>query len=161
MIMIITHDNQRREQLQSYFERKGYKVLVPPHRQDALALMKEASPIVVILDLYVSEPSGLELLRQFRHEGYRGKVVALAGPSSHQQLRTAYNLGIDQIVGLEQAIDGKLDSEQVESAIRTAIRPLIATRAEELWIQQGRPAGQDMAFWLQAEQEWLQKLRGN
>lgn len=155
MIMIITHDPQRRELLHTYFVQKGYQVRVPPHRQDALAMAKDTMPQVIILDLYVSEPSGVEILRQLREQGYRGKVVALTSPSGHDQLSRAYQLGVDQIVGPCQAVDGQLSAEQVECAVREALRPLIAARAKELWIEHGRPAGQDMAFWLQAERELL------
>ena len=69
MIMLLTHRSEIREQLNATLQDKGYDTCVPPHRQDVMAAMKERHPQVIILDLYLSEPSGIQTLRSLRQDG--------------------------------------------------------------------------------------------
>ena len=56
MIMVITFQDEFRDKICSFLEGKGYRLCIPPHRQDMLPLVKEKNPLVIVLDMYVSEP---------------------------------------------------------------------------------------------------------
>ncbi|MDR4495649.1 MAG: DUF2934 domain-containing protein [Nitrospirales bacterium] len=153
MIMVVTFQEDFRSHICAFLSEKGYKVCVPPHRQDVIPLMKEKSPVVVVLDMYVAEPNGLEVLRELRAQNYRGKVIALAGISVSSLLSQAYQFGVDQVIGGFQGNGGTLNVDQVELAIRGALHSDIAKRAFELYEARGRKHGKDQEDWLEAERE--------
>lgn len=155
MIMVVTFQEEFREKISSFLSEKGYEVCVPPHRQDVFSLVKERNPFVIVLDMYVVEPTGLEVLRELRAQNYKGKVVALAGTSVSSQMSKAFQLGVDQVIGGFQGIGGSLHLDQVESAIKTALHADIAKRAFELYEAQGRTKGNDLENWIEAERQIL------
>ena len=156
-IVVVTHEPERRARLAEFLGGCGYDVLVAPHRGNVPALVAEHAPHVVVLDLYVSEPGALATLADLRAAGYEGKVVALAGPSTREALAKVFRLGADQLVGEVHATGGPFDPLSVETAIRACFRQAITQRAEQLWEQEGRPAGRDLEFWVTAEREILER----
>lgn len=155
MIMIVTFHEELRGTISSFLSGKGYEVCVPPHRQDVIPLVKEKSPLVVVLDMYVAEPNGLEVLRELRAQHYGGKVVALAGTSVSSLMPKALQLGVDQVIGGFQGGGGALNLDQVESAIKMALHSEIAKRAFELYEKGGRRQGSDADNWIEAERQIL------
>jgi DNA-binding NarL/FixJ family response regulator len=157
MIMIVTFHEEFREQISVFLSEKGYEVCVPPHRQDVVPLVKEKSPLVVVLDMYVAEPNGLEVLRELRAQNYGGKIVALAGMSVSSIMSQAFQLGVDQVIGGFQGSGGALNLDQVESAIKMALHPGIAKRAFALYEARGRTKGNDLEDWFEAERQIFNK----
>lgn len=153
MIMIVTFHEEIRETISSFLRGKGYEVCIPPHRQDVIPLVKEKNPLVVVLDMYVAEPSGLDVLKELRAQNYPGKVVALAGTSVRSLMSQASSLGVDQVIGGFQGSGGALNLDQVESAIKMVLHSDIAKRAFELYEARGRILGQALEDWLEAERE--------
>ena len=159
MIMVITFRNDFRNQVSPYLQEQGFEVCIPPHRQDILSMVAEKHPKVVLLDLYVMNPDGVEVLRELREHGYKGKVIVLAGSSVSSKIPNALRLGIDQVVGGPQWVDGPfhLQFGQIVSAIRTALHSTIAKRAFELYENRGRVHGHALDDWLNAEREVLKR----
>ncbi|WP_342349317.1 response regulator [uncultured Nitrospira sp.] len=157
MIMIVTFHEEFRGKISAFLSEKGYEVCIPPHRQDVVPLVKEKSPLVVVLDMYVAEPSGLEVLRELRAQNYSGKVVALAGTSVSSLMSQAFQLGVDQVIGGFQGSGGAMNLDQVESAIKMALHPGIAKRAFELYEARGQTKGNDLGDWLEAERQIFNK----
>lgn len=157
MIMIVTFHEEIRGKISAFLSEKGYNVCVPPHRQDVISLVKEKSPLVVVLDMYVAEPNGLDVLKELRAQNYHGKIVALAGSSVRSLMSQASQLGVDQVIGGFQGSGGALNLDQVESAIKMALHPGIAKRAFELYEARGRAKGNDLADWFEAERQVLTK----
>lgn len=155
MIMVVTFQQEFRDKISSFLTEKGYEVCVPPHRQDVVPLMKEKNPLVIVLDMYVAEPGGLEVLRELRAQNYRGKVVALAGTSVSTLMSQAFRLGVDQVIGGFQYTGGTLNVDQVESAIKMTLHSEIAKCAFELFEKGGRKQGRDLENWTEAERQIL------
>lgn len=155
MIMVVTFQEEFRHKICSFLEGKGYTVCVPPHRQDMLPLVKEKNPLVILLDMYVSEPSGLKVLRDLRAQNYRGKVIVLAGTSASTLISEAWHLGLEQVIGGLQGVGESFNLEQVESAIKMALHSDIAKRAFELYEARGRTQGDHSEDWHEAERQIL------
>lgn len=155
MIMVVTFQQEFRDKISSFLTEKGYEVCVPPHRQDVVPLMKEKNPLVIVLDMYVAEPGGLEVLRELRAQHYKGKVVALAGTSVSTLMSQAFRLGVDQVIGGLQSTGGILNVDQVESAIKMTLHAEIAKCAFELYEKGGRKPGSDLENWTEAERQIL------
>ncbi|MDT7042390.1 response regulator [Candidatus Nitronereus thalassa] len=154
-ILVITFQEDFRAQLVPFLEKQGFEVCVPPHRGDVLPMAKDTQPLVVVLDMYVSSPNGIEVLQQLRTLGYKGQVVLLGGSSVSSLISQAFRFGVDQVVGGPQRVGDPINLGQVESAIRASLHSLIATRALELYESRGRIDGHDLDDWLKAECEVL------
>ncbi|WNM62242.1 response regulator [Candidatus Nitrospira neomarina] len=157
MIMIVTFHEEFRGKISAFLSEKGYEVCVPPHRQDVISLVKEKSPLVVVLDMYVAEPNGLDVLKELRVQKYHGGIVALAGTSVRSLMSQASQLGVDQVIGGFQGDGGAVNLDQVESAIKMALHSSIARRAFELYVARGRTKGKDLEDWLEAERQIFKK----
>ena len=155
MIMVVTFQEEFRHSICSFLEVKGYKVCVPPHRQDMFKLVKEKNPWVILLDMYVSEPSGLKVLRELRAQNYKGKVILLAGKSVSSLISQTWHFGVEQVIGGFQGNGESHNLDQVESAIKMALHSDIAKRAFELYEARGRTQGNHLEDWYEAERQIL------
>jgi len=153
MIMVVTFQEEFRKKICSFLEGKGYMVCIPPHRADMLPFVVEKKPLVIVLDMYVTEPSGLKVLRELRAQNYRGKVVLLAGQSISSLISETWHFGVEQVIGGLQGVSESFNLEQVESAIKTALHSEIARRAFELYEARGRTQGDHLEDWLEAERQ--------
>ena len=164
MIMLITYRPEFREQLNKALQAKGHETCVPPHRQDVVAMMKDCRPDLIVLDLYLADPSGLVVLKTLRQHGYQGRVVVLSGQSMTSVVHDAYPAGIDKVMHVPEKIVGHFDFRELQLAIDTCLesdlqdkrdlrRARIAQRAHELYELGGRQDGGAVHHWLRAEQE--------
>lgn len=114
MLLIATIDPILRSHLEDTLTQKGDPFLLLEEGENIVEAVFRHHPTMVILDLYLSNPSGLAILRQLRAEGYAGKVVVLGGPSTQSLTQEATRLGALQIVGRP------FTASQVLGALRVA-----------------------------------------
>ena len=117
MILLVTHEVEFAKQMGRLLEAQGYPVMLAFDGSDVPALVTEVSPRLVIMNLYLQNPSGLEVLRQIRRHGYARKIIVLAGYSASSEIQRALLLGIDQVIGQPVSFN------QIISAVRVAIGP--------------------------------------
>jgi CheY-like chemotaxis protein len=115
--MLLTQDSELREQLIEALQRTGNTVAIPKHRGDMLTVLKDAQPNLIILDLYLSHPSGAEDLKILRGHGYAGKMIVLSAPSMASVLNEAYGSGVDRVVTLPAKIHGRYELGELQSTI--------------------------------------------
>ena len=121
MIMLITYRPEFREQLNKALQAKGHETCVAPHRQDVVSVMKDCRPHLIVLDLYLSDPSGLAVLKTLREHDYHGKVVVLSGKSMTSVVHDAYPIGIDKVLHVPEKIAGHFDFGELQLAIETCL----------------------------------------
>jgi DNA-binding NarL/FixJ family response regulator len=166
MILLVTYRVGLREQLETLLQAKGHMTCIPPHRQDLITVMEEYHPDLIVLDLYLSNPSGLDVLKAVRSDGYEGPVVMLSGVSMTSVIHDALPLGVEKVVHVPEEIGGRFLLGELEFAIETMLngkiqpekkpyRGQIAKRAHALYEQRGRQHGHDIQDWLRAEQEFV------
>jgi DNA-binding NarL/FixJ family response regulator len=114
MLLIATIDPVLRSHLQQTLTEKGDPFLLLDEGENIVDLAFRHHPSVVIVDLYLTHPSGIEILRQLRTDGYSGKVVVLGGQSAQTLVPEATRLRALQIVGRP------FDASQVLGAVRVA-----------------------------------------
>ena len=162
MIMLLTHRSDLKKQLTEVLQASGYSVAIPSHREERLSMVTECRPALIVLDLYVSDPSGTEELKELRDYGYRGSIILLSGSSMMPVLKEAYASGITSVVPIPARVKGRYLLGELEAAIRTCMQEihteqhkneLVARRAYELYEARGRHDGGEVQDWLQAERE--------
>ena len=75
-ILVVDDDESLRRVMQMQLEEAGYEVLAAAQGQDALALIEDTTPALVITDLKMPGISGLDLLRKLR-EAYPETTVIM------------------------------------------------------------------------------------
>lgn len=117
MIMLLTDRSELRKQLSAALHNIGHEVATPQHRQDMLTELKNSRPELIVLDLYVTDPSGTRDLKILRDGGYQGRIIVLSGPSMMSVLKDAYAIGVDSIVQVPTKINGQFDLGDLCSTI--------------------------------------------
>ena len=79
-------------------EREGYSVEHAVTGHEALTMVKDDEPDLVVLDLGLPDIDGLEVCRQLRESGFEGGVLMLTGRSRE----------LDRVVGLDAGADDYL-----------------------------------------------------
>ncbi|MGP3989969.1 response regulator [Streptomyces sp. 3N207] len=114
----------------------GFEVAAVAHSgAEALALVRETAPDLVLLDLYLPDVSGLEVLRQLRGAGAPGggpDVLVITAARDAESVRAARHGGAVQYV--VKPFEGRLLSERLEryAQERREFESLTAPGQEEL-----------------------------
>ena len=119
MIMLITHQSELREQISKSLRESGQTVAIPPHRQDMLTTLKDTNPDLIVLDLYVSDPSGAEDWKMLRDHGFQGGIIILAGPSIMSVLKGMHHGGIVCILQVPTMINGQFHLGELLSTVHS------------------------------------------
>ncbi|MBI3663247.1 MAG: response regulator [Acidobacteria bacterium] len=111
-ILVVDDEPQIRSMLSQFLTMRGYRVRVAQDGPTALAMVEEALPQFVILDMYMPGMNGLELLRELRVRKYTGGVLGLTGARDEKLLQGVLDLGAVDVMGKP------VDLEKVELAVQ-------------------------------------------
>jgi DNA-binding response OmpR family regulator len=100
--------------------REGFVVRSAPTGEQALTLVSEDTPDLIILDLMLPDLDGFEVLRRLRQSGRDEPVIVL----------TARDDDVDMIVGLEMGADDYVVKPFNPRALAARVRAALRRRAE-------------------------------
>ncbi len=92
-ILIADNDPDIREVLARMMKFQGFSVLQAEDGQEALGVIFESDPDLILLDVYMPKQSGLDVLYRIRAEGMKTPVVVISGGSYATMVRDAKLLG--------------------------------------------------------------------
>ena len=97
---------------------EGFQVAAATSGREALALVEQEPPDLIILDLAMPEMDGIETLRRIRERGVTAKVVILTAYGTAQRAREAMALGVREFLGKPFELDRllRLVSEEMGEA---------------------------------------------
>ena len=123
-IMVLTHRAELRQHIGRSLQTRGHEVCFPDHRTAVAATAKkESHPHLVVLDMYLNDPSGARILSGLRNNGYQGAVIAMAGPSSVVSIEHSHPLAVHRVVKLPVPIGEGFDLGELETAIDGVSQP--------------------------------------
>ena len=131
MIMVLTHRSDLRNPLNEVLQANGYSVAIPSHREERLSMLIEYRPVLIVLDLYVSDPSGTEQLKELREHGYRETVILLSGLSMMSVLKEAYASGITKVISIPAYVKGRYLLGELQAAVRSCMQEIHAERHKD------------------------------
>jgi two-component system, NarL family, invasion response regulator UvrY len=83
-----------RDGLRAVLEAAGHRVVgESANPTQALAELRELGPVVVLLDLYLGQRSGLELLTELRHRALEARTIVLTMSAQPRHVAEALRLG--------------------------------------------------------------------
>ncbi|KAA3655450.1 MAG: DNA-binding response regulator [Chloroflexi bacterium] len=116
-ILVVDDEANIRDLAQLYLEKEGYRVVTAVDGLQALDLIKQESPTLMVLDLMLPELDGWEVCRRVRQESNLPILML-----------TARDDDIDKIVGLEMGADDYLtkpfNPREMVARVRAILRRL-------------------------------------
>jgi DNA-binding NtrC family response regulator len=130
-ILVVDDDESLRRVTQLQLEEAGYRVLTASNGTQALALMEEETPGLVITDLKMPGPSGLELLKKIRQDYPQTTVLLITAFGTVQTAVEAMKAGaydyITKPIDYEElvlVVNRAMERQQLVEEVRTLRRSL-------------------------------------
>jgi two-component system response regulator RegX3 len=124
-LLIVEDEEHLRSSLREYFEREGFGVAVAEAGAQALEMLDEVNPNLVILDVQLPHVDGLEVCRAVRRqEGQSVGIVMISGIKKEM---------VDRVVGLEVGADVYMtkpfETRELLAQVRALLRRVRAQSA--------------------------------
>ena len=99
-VLIVEDDDDSREMLVELIGMLGHRAMGSPNATDALRMVENARPDVVLIDIGLPDASGLDIAKSLRTfpNGDRMRLVALTGYSDSATRQLAAEAGFDDFV---------------------------------------------------------------
>ncbi|HTZ17416.1 MAG TPA: sigma-54 dependent transcriptional regulator [Dissulfurispiraceae bacterium] len=92
-ILIVDDEQGIRESLTGIFEDEGYEVLAAPSAEDGLATIREKTPDIIFLDVWLPEMDGLEALSKINEMEKGIPIIIISGHANIEIAVKATRLG--------------------------------------------------------------------
>ncbi|MBP2335899.1 two-component system response regulator MprA [Saccharothrix coeruleofusca] len=121
-VLVVDDDEAVRRSLTQALRRDGYQVSVAVDGAQALDEVGRVRPEVIVLDVLLPEPNGLEICRRLRRRGDRTPILML----------TARDLVEDRVAGLDAGADDYLVKPFALDELRARLRALLRRTGADL-----------------------------
>jgi two-component system response regulator MprA len=120
--LVVDDDEAVRRSLVQALRRDGYEVSIAVDGPQALDELSRVQPEVIVLDVLLPEPNGLEICRRLRRRGDRTPILML----------TARDLVEDRVAGLDAGADDYLVKPFALDELRARLRALLRRTGGDL-----------------------------
>ena len=93
-MLIVDDESDVREFAKNFFRKRGIEVLTASGGKQALELISQENPELVLLDVRMEEMTGIDVLRQLRKTNNVTKVVMVTGVEEEETIKEANALGV-------------------------------------------------------------------
>lgn len=93
VILIVDDEEGIRESLSGIFEDEGYGIITARSAEEALGILNEQSPNLVLLDIWLPRMDGLKVLQEIRASGNEVPVIMISGHGNIEVAVKATRLG--------------------------------------------------------------------
>jgi two-component system NtrC family response regulator len=94
-LLIVEDQKTILEELVEVLEKQGYTVFKALTGKEAIALIQEERPQIIILDLYLDDMSGLNVLKEAKAANPKTCVIVLTGFDVESTRQKAFAMGAD------------------------------------------------------------------
>jgi len=95
-ILVVDDEPLVRDLLVRFLSLRGYRALGVKDGPEALSMVKQSPPDLILLDLFMPGMDGVEVLRQLRQHEYPGAVIIITGSYGKEQ---AWALEPQEVIG--------------------------------------------------------------
>jgi UDP-3-O-acyl N-acetylglucosamine deacetylase len=107
-VLVVDDEGEIRSSLRGVLNDEGLRVLEAEGGHEALELVRREHPELVLLDVWMPDVDGIELLRQLRSEPNRPQVVMISGHGNVETAVRATKLGAFDFIEKPFSIDALL-----------------------------------------------------
>lgn len=124
-LLIVEDEERLRSSLREYFEREGFSVAVVEDGAEALAMLSQVNPDLIILDVQLPHVDGLEVCQAVRQRvGHAVGIIMISGIKKEM---------VDRVVGLEMGADVYMtkpfETRELLAQVRALLRRIKAQDA--------------------------------
>ena len=98
-ILVVDDDQLVCDLLVQFLGLRGSRTLGAKDGAEALKMVEQASPELILLDLMLPGMSGVEVLRRLRDMNYTGAVIIITGSYDEELLEEAWSLQPQEVIG--------------------------------------------------------------
>jgi two-component system nitrate/nitrite response regulator NarL len=140
-VLLVDDHTLFRKGLAELLEQRGLIAVagIAANGDDALRLLGQMKPDVIITDLHMPPYGGLSLLRQFRAEGWTGPVLILTVSDAEEDLAAAMRAGAKGYLLKDMEPEDVVDAVQRAVRGETVVAPAMTLKLVNL-LQGGNPA---------------------
>src|SRR6185295_4742906 len=126
-ILVVDDEAGIRASVRGVLTDEGYRVLEAEDGRGALQIIQDERPRLVILDIWMPEMDGIELLRRIRESEPHTQVIMISGHGNIETAVTATKLGAFDFIEKPFSVDGLLQlvDRALESQPATEGAPLL------------------------------------
>jgi two-component system response regulator (stage 0 sporulation protein F) len=111
-ILIADDDQSILRSLGKFFSREGYRVLLAKNGQEALSILKEKNPRILILDVKMPAKSGTELIEDLNSEGNKIPMIIM---TAYSNIFTSFDA---EAVGAQGYFQKPFDIEEMNDLVK-------------------------------------------
>lgn len=112
-ILVVDDEPLVRDLLVQFLSLRGYRALGVKDGAEALSMVEQAPPDLILLDLVMPGMDGAEVLRQLRQREYTGGVIIITGSHDEDRLDEAWVMGPQEVIGKPVDLEQLLTSIQL------------------------------------------------
>ncbi len=109
-VLVVDDEERIRSSLRGILSDEGFRVVATGYAPGVLDLVAREKPEVVLLDVWMPELDGIELLRRIKHETPDTHVIMISGHANIQNAVTATRLGAADFIEKPFSVSGLLAS---------------------------------------------------
>jgi CheY-like chemotaxis protein len=112
-ILVVDDEPLVRDLLVQFLSLRGYRALGVKDGAEALSMVEQAPPDLILLDLLMPGMDGVDVLRQLRQREYRGGVIIITGSHDEGLLDEAWVMEPQEVIGKPIDLEQLLTSIQL------------------------------------------------
>ncbi len=112
-VLVVDDDPLVRDLLVQFLSLRGYRALGVKDGYEALRVVEESAPDLLLLDMVMPGLSGIDVLKMLREKEYSGGVIIMTGSHNEEMLEEAWALGPQEVLGKPIALDRLLTAIQL------------------------------------------------
>jgi UDP-3-O-[3-hydroxymyristoyl] N-acetylglucosamine deacetylase len=109
-VLVVDDEERIRSALRGILSDEGFRVVDTGHAPGVMDLIARESPALVLLDVWMPEMDGIELLRRIKSEQPRVPVIMISGHANIQSAVAATRLGAADFIQKPFSVSGLLAS---------------------------------------------------
>ena len=144
-VLIVDDERINRELLKAILKRNGYQPVLASSGEEALAVLQNACPDLILLDVNMAPMNGLDVLRKIR-ESYRDTelpVLMVTAESDRNMIIDAFREGANDY--LTKPVDPEMTLARVSLHLRLRIAQVELQRSQERYLMAAE--GSQIGLW--------------
>ena len=97
-VLVVDDEQLVCDLLVQFLSLRGYRTLGVKDGAQALAMVEQAPPDLILLDLMLPDISGVEVLRRLREKNFAGAIILVTGSYDEELLEEAWSLHPQEVI---------------------------------------------------------------
>jgi CheY-like chemotaxis protein len=97
-VLVVDDEQLVRDLLVQFLSLRGYRALGVKEGLEAISMVEQTSPDLILLDLMLPGMNGLEVLRRLRDKHFSGAIIIVTGSYDEELLQDAWSLHPQEVI---------------------------------------------------------------